>query len=613
MTAILLLLVVGGWHTADWGKPRLVPLQEDRTALLPMAGRQLRVTMERNGQLIRFPNRSTVRKDHIWIELAIGAGGRSHLVKLRVKLEGDAISYCHRLERRGEILLEGRLRAYALIDGNQDLRFDDPHHDAVRFDVNGDGVAGQLFGIDEEFGCGAATYRFERGDPTGSFVSFVRRGDQPGPAQVPDDVRAVRALIEQGDRAARLRLRVLRNREAVAALIGALRKPERRAFALSVLRDVATPEVAAALLQLRKKEPVAADRALLGQDDARVVRALRKDLEQGTLSQQRQKLRALFLVGLEHPAIAAVARDLLADPDWKWRVLALLELRHPPISAPIARRVVEALRDEVWQVRLAAAEAIGAAAGMRDVIEPMIEAMEREPRARVRHALGRSLHGIVKVVDYKAWAPGWRRFWEEQGRDFVVPSRPVGRMPTTKVPKERKTVASFYGLRIDSSRVVFLIDASGSMAIEDREGARSRFDVVREELDRAIRTLPTGSRANVVLFSDRIWSWKSRITELTPALRKSLRRILDGRSPRGGTHLYDGFEAAFRDQEADTIVLLSDGQASGGKVKWPDEIERAILDWNALRRLTIHCVAVGYHNPMLRRLAEKSGGQYLKK
>ena len=100
---------------------------------------------------------------------------------------------------------------------------------------------------------------------------------------------------------------------------------------------------------------------------------------------------------------------------------------------------------------------------------------------------------------------------------------------------------------------------------------------------------------------------------MTAATRKSLPRILATHRPRGGTHLYEGFEAAFRDQEADTIVLLSDGQASGGKITWPGEIQRAILDWNALRRLTIHCVAVGYDNAMLRALAEKSGGHYLKK
>jgi Mg-chelatase subunit ChlD len=161
--------------------------------------------------------------------------------------------------------------------------------------------------------------------------------------------------------------------------------------------------------------------------------------------------------------------------------------------------------------------------------------------------------------------------------------------------------------------VIFLVDASGSMAIEDQRGARARFDDAVEELERAVRTLPEGSRANIIFFSDRIWSWKPKVTELDDGLRRSVRRTLENQRPRGETYLYDGFEAAFADTDADTIVLLSDGQASGGKIREPDRIEQAILDWNVLRRLTIHCVAIGYHNPMLRDIAEKSGGRYLRK
>jgi Mg-chelatase subunit ChlD len=618
MTLFVLLLLAGDWVAAAPGPPRTIPLQAEppmgakkipgaRYARLPLAGRTLLV-VERKG-LLRIDGRPVLER---WFKLplSIGAGGSTREVSLRVEVKDGAVSYSHSLERRGEIVLEGRLRPYVLIDGNQDLRFDDPHHDFVRFDVDGDGVPDKRFGIDSDFGCGKNTYRFARGDPKGNRVSFDVRSAQPGPPQLPDDPATIKELLRKRDP----RLRFVRRANAVAVLIGQLRNPKQRDYVLTLLRDMPTPQVAAALLKLRKRLGAVVDEALLGQDDARVVKALRKDLEQGTLSERREKLRALFSVGLEHRAIAAVAANLLADSAWEWRALALLELRRTPIPWPIALRVLESLRDPSWPARLAAAEALEQAR-LRDVILPMIEAMERDRSERVRQALGLSLYRITGV-HHGSWPPAWRKWWERDGYRFVVPLAAPPRDPPKAKKKdtgERRSVSNFYGVRISSSRVVFLIDSSGSMAIEDRRGARSRFDVAMEELVKAVRGLPRGARVNVIFFSDRIWSWRPRITELTAATRKSLPKILATHRPRGGTHLYDGFEAAFRDQEADTIVLLSDGQASGGKITWPDDIQRAILDWNALRRLRIHCVAVGYDNAMLRALAEKSGGHYLKK
>jgi len=252
---------------------------------------------------------------------------------------------------------------------------------------------------------------------------------------------------------------------------------------------------------------------------------------------------------------------------------------------------------------------------MLGVVLPLIEAMEHETNRRIRRALGLTLYRITGEHNGE-WPDSWRRWWEGHGSNFVVPLKAPPRDPPAKKRKntgERRSVSSFYGIRLRSSRVIFLIDASGSMAIQDRKGGRARFDVAMEELQRSFHGLAPGARANVIFFSDRIWRWKPRITELKPAARRTIRKQLESRVPKGGTYMYDGFEAAFRDKDADTIVLLSDGQPSGGKIFWPDEIEKAILDWNAVHRLTIHCVVVGYHSPMLQRIAKISGGDYVRR
>ena len=632
MTAamLLLLVVANDWVTTEPGAMRSIalhpqpplgapPIEGARYAQMAMGGRRLLVV--EIGGAMRIDGHQ-VRDGAVELLLAVGPGGATLRVPLEVELGSDAFSYRHALARRGEIVLEERSRPFVLVDGNQDLRFDDARHDRVRLDVDGDGEL-ESFSLDEEFACGGGRYRFSRGDPTGNTLGFERRGDAESHAS--EDRKSIRAQLDSAvgaDEAERERLRrslrLLRRKQSVAVLLSRLRDPKQLEFTLSVLRDVPTPEVAAALLKLRRRgrATAAIDEALLGQDDPRVTRELRRDLAKGTLSDRRDKLRALFSVGLGHNAIAAVALDLLADRDWKWRALALLELRDStaPMPPRIARRVLGALRDESWPVRLAAAESL-ARARLRDVVLPMIEGLERDRNERIRQALGLSLYRITGV-HLGSWPPSWRRWWERDGGSFVVPLDAPPRNPPRKKKKntgERRSVSRFYGIRIGSSRVVFLIDASGSMAIEDRKGARSRFDVAMEELERAFRGLPNGARANVIFFSDTVWSWKPRITPLTGSMRRSIRKQVGARSPRGGTHMYDGFEAAFRDKDVDTIVLLSDGQPSGGKIQWPDEIEKAILDWNALRRLTIHCVAVGYHSPMLRRLAEASGGQYLRK
>ncbi|MEM8884924.1 MAG: VWA domain-containing protein, partial [Planctomycetota bacterium] len=345
-------------------------------------------------------------------------------------------------------------------------------------------------------------------------------------------------------------------------------------------------------------------------------RAARKTLEVREFFEKRGKLAALTRPGLEYPAVQATLLDLLEDDEWTWRALALLQLRDAgeELPVPLALRALEALRDEAWSVRIAAAESL-ARARMRDVVEPMIAAMEKDRNERVRKALGLSLYRITGV-NHASWPVGWRRWWDKQGYAFAVPLEAPAWDPPPKSRKatgERKSVASFYGINLGSSRVIFLIDASGSMAIEDRKGARARFDVALDELERAFRKLPVGAKTNVIFFSDRIDRWRPKLSEVKPGMRKSIRRTLASRRPDGGTHLYDGFEAAFEDGEVDTIVLLSDGQPSGGKVRFAEDIERAILEWNELRRLTIHCVAVGYHSPMLQRLAAASGGQYVKR
>jgi len=706
MTALLVFgLLVSDWtFDAHAAAPRAVALAAEapagarglarkgaRYALLPLAGRKILVAcagtelwLDRNGDGELTPG-EFVGKDRPELLLAIGSGGATRRVVLEVAVKDDKIVYAHRLRREGRLLLEGRVRRWALLDGNHDLRFDDARFDALLFDADGDDRLDperERFGLDEWVHCRGNGYRFERGDPTGERLGLTggepraRREYPLGPGQ---EVEAYRAVVKGeaaalhklflwrndevfefavqwiGKRdAARQRaaaevlgargttsdvklllragsaggpsvrdaclaaLRPLRESAAMAELSRAVRSKDARrsAFAMAVSAQLANPAIARALLRLRRASGQKGfGPALLNQSSKDVARALLDGFDGADVTVQRALLRRVFALGVRHAAVQAALGELLASAEWSHRALALLELRESGqnLPLPVASLLVERLRDPVWQVRLGAAEVLERSR-LRAVVPPMIDALEREKNVRVRKALALSLYRITGVVR-AAHGWDWRRWWDDEGERFVVAlKRPPHHPPVKKKNTgERRSVTTFFGVPLNSSRVIFVIDASGSMQIEDRVGARSRFDVALDQLARAFRNLPSGAEANVIFFSDKVWKLKPRIAKVTPTMRNSIRKTLARHKPRGGTHLYDGIAAAFGDHRADTIILLSDGKPSGGRFSEPRQIEQAIRDWNALQRLTSHCVLIGYHSPNLQRVAEESGGVYVKR
>ena len=83
--------------------------------------------------------------------------------------------------------------------------------------------------------------------------------------------------------------------------------------------------------------------------------------------------------------------------------------------------------------------------------------------------------------------------------------------------------------------------------------------------------------------------------------------------PDGGTNVYDPMEQALEEEDADTIVLLSDGRPEHGRYTDPDELRAAVNRLNRTRRAAIHCVSVGRKSRLLRRLAADNEGRYVRK
>lgn len=201
----------------------------------------------------------------------------------------------------------------------------------------------------------------------------------------------------------------------------------------------------------------------------------------------------------------------------------------------------------------------------------------------------------------------WQSWWAAEGAAFELPSleelADAREQRARRQNLENRTVAAFYGISIDSDRLCFVLDVSGSMGGD-------RLTLLREEMTRTLERFDDGGRFNVIFFSDQVRKWKGKLVEMDVRSRASARRTIRGMRAGGGTALFDGLEQGLEDVEVDTIILLSDGMPSVGRIQGTEQILDEINRRNALRRVVIHTISVGGSSGLLRRLAEASGGVY---
>jgi hypothetical protein len=179
--------------------------------------------------------------------------------------------------------------------------------------------------------------------------------------------------------------------------------------------------------------------------------------------------------------------------------------------------------------------------------------------------------------------------------------------------------ASFFGLRATTDRVTFIIDHSGSMAVNHGTRDHTRYAEAIEQMTRFLQATGPEARFNVVLFDT---SPLRSSTELIPASAENLERArvsLLGRPPDGGTHLVPALELALClgpdgqvDHEqfmADTIIILCDGEIHEGSA-WVAPLMQRVLPETLVR---IHCVLIGNHGgEALQELARLSGGDFMR-
>ena len=420
-------------------------------------------------------------------------------------------------------------------------------------------------------------------------------------------------------RAVRL-LSAVRATAVVDRLIAGLSagEPSTRALAADALGGIPFPGVAEALSERLTREHdddtvLALIRALAGHGagaaDRIVTAAGRIERDPERLS---AVLKALARIGLGHKEVRRFFESCAASKSFETRILAIdaAACTSDPEAAPF---LLDLLDDGTWQVRLAAVQALGRARAKVSV-PVLIDGLESEKKGRIRSAIADTLFRITGENFY-AIVNLWRKWWKEHGEGFEVPDE----VPTLP-PASRGT--GFYGVPVESDRIIFVLDQSGSMdssmagllgGDKKPDDAKTDFERAVEETLSVVKSLDAEARVNVILFETTIHPWQKRLVKMTKSAKAALERYLRAKHPTGTTNLYDALEMALQTKDVDTIYLLSDGSPSCGKYVEAEDILAEVEKLNRTRRIAIHCIALGFDTGLLQALADRNGGSYVRR
>ena len=335
-------------------------------------------------------------------------------------------------------------------------------------------------------------------------------------------------------------------------------------------------------------------------------------------------LRALLRsddAALRRLAVVSLARIRGEEESWPAELLALSEDRHPATRMGAAAALGE----------LRTAQALERLHAMLGDTDPSVRAevlltvgsLRRKHSipvliARVNGETGRAKHDLLTVLrlltglDQGTSYERWKRWWEGEGEAFALPTYEdalaIERRRAQKA-EDGRTVTAFYGLRVVSDRVCFVLDISGSMSTRTG-GGRSRVELAREELARSLEGYPDGDLFNLIFFSSDVMAWQDRLVAMDAKTRAAAVNYVLRQTAGGATAVYDALERAFEDERIDTIFLLTDGAPAGGTVDDPAEILASVRRWNSARHVRIHTISIGTESGLLRDLSRETGGEY---
>ena len=328
------------------------------------------------------------------------------------------------------------------------------------------------------------------------------------------------------------------------------------------------------------------------------------------------------LAGIKLESVEKTLVDLVDDPQPIVTIAAIDALRDRELKNP--ELYLRVLKDEKrpWEAKLSALLALGKTADAADEksLESLLDAFgkskpdEGRLRDEYRKLLAKLLGVEVPSDDPNAWRTAWAA--KKAGKD---PAKDGG---TVAEPTE------FFGGQTKSTRIVFILDRTGSMDIQidfkedekkpprklpmatngqkeppqelgarakceeflkkyDGLKVRSRMDALKKEFVRTICFMDPKVHFTVIWYEANQTPWKDHLVPATWQNKLDIVQDVDRLKPSGGTNIWGGIELAFKMVEQpnrpdvvqldkkgsyatsvngpDTFFLMTDGAHNNGK------------------------------------------------
>ena len=257
------------------------------------------------------------------------------------------------------------------------------------------------------------------------------------------------------------------------------------------------------------------------------------------------------------------------------------------------------------------------------------------------HELLVSMTGAVYPADQPE---KWRELWTDH-KDALIAQATAA--PKAAAGNSGTKSQGLFGIPVQGTRVLFIIDLSGSMnfpmhgfgtAAPGSAPAKvpTRLDNAKRELTRVVQGLPEITHFNFITYNGdpkpKVWS--KQLLQATSRNREKACKFLDGMDAEGATNMWSGLEEGLKmkslvygdryDTNVDEVFLVSDGAPNRGDVTDPVEILRLVTETNRFSKVRINTIFITSPNEqdprdmsmtpaeLMKRMAESNGGRFVK-
>lgn len=288
------------------------------------------------------------------------------------------------------------------------------------------------------------------------------------------------------------------------------------------------------------------------------------------------------------------------------------------------RVMAQLLEDASWRVRSAVIQSV-MQRWTHHGVGLLIERLPKED-GRLRGDIHRALRTMTGA-DVPLDPVQWQAWWRAASKQLEMPKQPerlaCGRVPYRDASEAFKVgrTAAFVEMPIYSKRIAFVFDLSGSMRYPlKKTNPETKMDWLRRQFEAAVTALPEDVHFDLYVY--RYWSGYPPKPQMTRAFEKlspanarhikAARKWMTRQEPKGWGAFYEPMARVF-EEDVDTIILLSDGAPSRGRLDRGARILDEFPVANALHQVAIDTVFIGNKKKdrkFMQALSRCTGGRF---